>query len=460
MESKKVLQTRATKASQSEKPAQQEEIVSSDLPKSSHSIVEKETTSRFSDLASTSNAKKATMSPMRYSQMDEDSSETRKRLLRVGIFVAVIIALAVGAILVIENSSKQSTSNGSQPSSTTSAANIVGYEIARTVLTDDNAGAIPRSADFNTAKLSLGSAANLNENIIVSNVQYKVFSSLSRLTWELDGLTNGFPATTVEYTAATKKLIVTFAGIDVANAVMLTTVPASIGPVKSITAALSESNVEYTVEFNEDIKYAPALNTANNTLELNIKTNVQLNATSASSTVSSATSSAVTSSVVSTTSAASSASATSTAAVGEKLDNTFSRGPQTISSGLANTIAMRSYFYQDFGPHFEFSWTFNGTGVNSVSPKATAEYIVEDGANYIEVKIEGVTEDYFQAMGKNEATFENINTTYANILKVIFRGRTNNVSTYWVRVKGLADFRLHSTGERNGQQKLTLEIKD
>jgi len=40
------------------------------------------------------------------------------------------------------------------------------------------------------------------------------------------------------------------------------------------------------------------------------------------------------------------------------------------------------------------------------------------------------------------------------------KSRANNISTYWVKVKGIADFRLHATGTRNDQQKLTLEIKD
>jgi len=469
MESKKLLQTRATRASHSENPAQEMEDNTSEMLQPSESIVEKEVSSRFKDLANITHphSKKSNLSPMRYSQMEEDSSETRKRLMRVGIFAAVIIVVGIGAILLIESASKQRVTNTTAQSSSSAAAavNIIGYDIGRTVLTDDNAGAIPKIADFNTSKLSLGSAANLNADIAIENLEYRVYSTLSKLKWELGGLSSGFPATTLDYIPATKKLVVSFVGIDVVNPVMLTTVSATIGPIKSITASSVDGKIQYEITFSEDIKYVPVLDAAKGTLELAIKTNVQLNITATSSSaasvssVSSVSSAARTSSVGSTVSSAASASSVS-APAGQKLDNSFSRNLQNIASGQANTVLMRNYFYQDFGPKFEFSWTFNGTGAGSIPPAATAKYIVDEGSNYIEVKVEGVAEDFFQARGMTNASFGSLNLDYANIISVTLKSRENNISTYWVKVKGIADFRLHATGTRNDQQKLTLEIKD
>lgn len=485
MESKKLLQTRATKASHLDKPAHETETNSEHHDShahtyenahsdnhSSHTIVSNETTRLIGEKDHNqmpSQVKKAFgASPARYSQLEEDKPDNRQRIMRVGLFALVIVVLAVGAILFIENGSRQ-TSNGNQATQSTTSQNIAqiaGFELSRTVQTDDNAGIIPARADFNVSRVSLGSSANTQDTAVISNLQYNVYSSATRFVWELEGVTTGLPASTIEYDAATNTILVTFVDVDVADSQMITTVTPSIGSNEEIAVSQNANSIVYSLKFDEAVRYAPVVNAANATLTLFVRTETQItnSISSAASTTTASQTSTTTTAATTTSQAATSTTATnsttSQAAVGQVLQNAYSRNPQTISSGLTNTVAMRSFFYQDFGPHFEFSWVFGPAGVSSVPPKATAQFIVEDNINYIEVKIEGVTEDYFQARGQSQATFGNINTTYANIVKVIFRGRENNVSTYWVQVKGLSDFRLMATGERNGNQKLTLDIRD
>lgn len=461
MESKKLLQTRATKASHLDKPAHENDTHLEDHD--SHSIVSHETSQFTSERESAhmpSQVKKAFgASPARYSQFEEDKSEGRQRIMRVGLFALVIVVGAVGAILFIQNGSQTAPTNQANQSTTSqNIATIPGFELSRTVQTDDNAGTIPARADFNTSRVSLGSSANTQEPVVISNLQYNVYSSATRFVWELEGTTSGLPASTIEYDAATNTVSVSFVDVNVADNQMLTTVTPSIGSNEEIVVTQEGNSIKYALKFDTGVRYSPVVNAANGTLTLFVRTEAQLNNSQTSTAATTTT--ATTTSAASTTSAVTTSTTTSAPAVGQMLENAYGRTLQTISSGLTNTVAMRSFFYQDFGPHFEFSWVFGPAGVSSVPPKATAQFIVEDNINYIEVKIEGVTEDYFQARGQTQATFGNINTTYANIVKVVFKGRENNISTYWVQVKGLSDFRLLATGERSGNQKLTLDIRD
>lgn len=449
MERKKVLQTRATKASNAADNAVTETAAAA-APTASV------TSTKLTDISQPS-VKTVRAQPIRFSEMDEPASG-RGRVIRVALFAAVIVLIGIGAILAIENANKDATNNSNtNNSSTSTVAQVPGYDISRTVLTDDEAGTIPRNGDFSNAQLALGSAANAAETMLIEQVNYDVFSSVTRLTWELSGITSGFPPISVNYDTNANIATVIFTGVDVAVQPMLTTVMPTIGSVDSITASSTADGVQFTLQFNEAVKYAATISSALGEFTLDVKTNAQLNA-SASST--SASSTATTTSVTST--SVTSSASTSSAVTGQKLDNSFSEDTQTISSGLSNTVLMRNYFFQDFGPHFEFSWTFQGTGAESVPPKVEAKYITDAGKSYIEIKMEGIAEDLFQARSWPTASTGSANLQYANFVRVIFKGWDSGtkVSTYWVEVKGQEPFRLHATGVRNDQQKVTIEIKD
>lgn len=450
MESKKILQTRATKASTAADNAVTETPAAA-APTASV------TSTKLTDISQPS-VKTVRTQPIRFSEMDEPGNG-RGRVVRVALFGAVIVLIGIGAILAIENANKDAATNGNTNSSSTSTvAQVPGYDISRTVLTDDEAGTVPRNGDFSNAQLALGSAANAGETILIEQLNYDVFSSVTRLTWELSGITSGFPPISVNYDTNANIATVIFTGVDVAVQQMLTSVMPTIGSVDSITASSTSDGVQFTLQFNETVKYAASISSALGEFTLDVKTNAQLNVSASSSSASSTVSTTTSTTSASVTSSAS----TSSAVAGQKLDNSFSEDMQTISSGLSNTVMMRNYFFQDFGPHFEFSWTFQGTGAQSVPPKVEAKYITDSGKSYIEVKMEGIAEDLFQARSWPTASTGSANLQYANFVRVIFKGWDSGtkISTYWVEVKGQEPFRLHATGVRNDQQKVTIEIKD
>jgi stringent starvation protein B len=475
MDKKPVLQARSSKATSHS--AHEETHAHTPAHKSEHahakhdSKAEMDAMAKFADYAKQHNTvptparQPLNVEPLRFSEMEPESRAWRSNVVRVFVFLVVVIALGVGLILLIEKvTGAPGTSAASSSSSTNSVATIPGYVIATTVLSDDEAGLVARAADFTTQQLNLGSAANNVANTTVKEITYTAYRGLSRLSWQLTNPTAGFPATTVAYSADVQLITVVFKGIKLDSADMERAVSVEVGNVQAITAAETDDGVTFTIQLADDAKYNASLNAVQGKLTLDIKTTAQLTSTSSASssvTSTSATSTTQTTTASSTSSVASSTSSTTTSQpTGQNLENAFSRNAQQVRSGLETGVYMRNYYFQDFGPYFQFSWGFKDAGVSSVPRIVDAKLINVENKNYVEVTIEGVVEDLFQAQSWSKADFSRINLQYSNVTNVHYKGREGQTSKYWVELRRVADFRIFATNTRGTQRLLTIEVKD
>lgn len=397
--------------------------------------------------------------PLKFSvrrDLEQEGGNSR----RIIIFIVIVLALGLGLTFLVQSFVSQGNGNGQTSSSTSTSEEAI--EIAGVTINDvekEDSESIRQISDsqYTDVELNLGSPANVNAELKLEKIDYTPYKSFSELRLTLSEVATGLPSTKISYDNKTDKVVVTMDTVSPLDISMLQEIRVDTGNVTQIFPQQVEGDMEITVSFFENVKFYAAVE-GKNVLVIYFKSDSQFSVsstTTASETTSSAASS--TSSSVSTTTVSSTSS--SAASGTDQFDNAVSQNKQTVTNTKVtdNSLISETYYYEDKGTSFEFSWAIRGA--NPAVPNATAEYVAADGKNYIEVKISNLSYDLLHALGRQKAII-NISTASSNMVDVYTKGFTGGTATFWVEVKAKKDFRLHSTNTVNSYRLLSIELMD
>lgn len=391
-------------------------------------------------------------------------------LIKILIFIGVIIALGLGIIYFIQNDVISNIFGGgenTETSSSSSSSDIVELEaltLSNLVLPDADGAATGLNSDYSDVTLNVGSVDNENEAPLLDHLTYQSYDSFTRLTWDMLGVEEGFPATQVSIDED-NNIVIEFTGVTTEQDALLQPIVPLAGSITLIEATQTADALVFNLNVVEPSKYYLDFSEDNYTLVMDVKTQTQLESPSSSSSSSSAETSESSSTSSTTSSATSSVVSSSSSSEdnsgSNKLENSRSQGAQEIVNTTSGVNAvMENYSYQDFGPRFEFNWEFKGETLSSV-PDVTAEIIQNNGTFYIEVKLSNVGYDLFYGNGFTQANFGSVDLTYSNLKNVLFRGREGNTSTYWVELGGKEDYQLTATEVSNaGRRRVKIVAYD
>jgi hypothetical protein len=396
---------------------------------------------------------------VRYSMRRDDGGGRDRKFLRVFLFIIIVVALGVGLTLLLQNylASQQNAptvaDNGADPAPILQLPE--GISITTGVLSDTLATNVGLNSNFNTTSAELGSAENDVSAAELATVDYAGYTSFSRTTFAFTGLDDGLPSISTAYDTDTNIITLIMKGIKVANNSMLADFDIEAGNLKKISLSQDALAVTATLEMTRAGKYRVFINEQADGLSIDTRTEAQLTSFISSSSSSSSSASSSASSV--------SSSSASTTTGDVRFDNTKSQSKQKVINPAvsSNTLNMVGYYFQDFGPQFEFNWSFEGTGEGSI-PNAQTRTIEVEGVLYTEVTIYNLASDYFHAAGTPIANLGSVNLQYSNLVQVQLRNHNaeTGTSVYWVKMRYPGDIRLHAKNTQNGRQLLTLEVYD
>lgn len=403
--------------------------------------------------------------PLKFS-VRRDSMNEGGSSRRVLIFILIVVALGLGLTFVVQGFINNQGNGGTATSSSTTSSEAVfstpGAEIGDEEMPDADAPRQIANADYVDTELSLGSNANNTTTLNLEKFIYEPYETFSLTRFQLTEGAPGLPAVKINYLATDLTVRVVFTGVGVTDLGLLQSIPVTVGNVKDFTSSIENGDLTIDIELMEESKYFAAVESGG-TLALYIKTNTALAQPSSTSTTTSEemTSSSTTSSAPATTSSTttSTAATTSSAAAGDSFTNQMSQTKQSIANSAisGNSLISETYYYQDTGNSFIFSWAMrNG---DPAVPNATAEYITDNGKDYIEVKVSNLQYDILHAKGREKAII-NISTASSNLVDVYTKGFSGGTATFWVEVKAKKDFRLFATETYSTYRLLSLELAD
>ncbi|MCA9379415.1 hypothetical protein KC640_03220 [Candidatus Dojkabacteria bacterium] len=377
---------------------------------------------------------------------------------RVLIYVAIVIVLGLGLVMLVQGFiAGQGNTDSTPPAETEQTETVVdaipGFTMAEFLLADSSAPKTVLNDQYVNSELALGSSNNDLTGITLENVTQEEYTSFSLFSWQLTDGAKGLPATKISY--ASDQIVVTFTGLSAAEGTeLMQGIDLSLGDVTKFTGEMTDSGLVFTLDLASAGKYAAFVD-GGNKLVLFIKTEAQL--MQAPTTEEPAVEPEVPATEPE---VPAETPVTETPSTGDNFDNTASTTKQYIvnNSATGNSIYSETYYYVDYGDAFQFSWAMRGVGTSSI-PNASAEYITDGGKNYIEVKINNLGYDLLHNKGREKAVIS-VSTASSNLVDVYTKGFADGTATFWVETRAQKNFRLHSTETYGGYQLVSLWLAD
>lgn len=406
-------------------------------------------------LASRVNANASTVNPERLDQTRfteiQESSANESNSLRIIIYIAIVIAIGVGAAILVKNLSTNAPVE--TPPVSTPETTLVEEKAFQVSNTKANAAATnaPSDSDFVSSLTSkVGDSATLLSTADLETLFVEKYQSFDRLKFTFS--TAKLPSITINLSQDNKTLSIPLKGIrSVAEDIKTNLLINNI-----ITQYAYNSTIpQITLTFDDPIVYR--ISVTQNVLTIDLKhESVSLDPTATPTTPAEETPEVVESEPV---------------ADGEKPNaphytNEFSMNKQYISSAVTgNTIGYNNYFVYDARSYFEFSLGAEGLGGDANTPNATAFYVTEGGKNYIQLEVENLSNTPFQiSKGKTAAQVQSetgLDMSTANFVGISLVSFEGGKAIYKVEVKNKADFTLSIQEWTDGKTDiLSLQIED
>lgn len=400
--------------------------------------------------------------PLRFS-VRRDMSGEGSSIGRTVLYVIVVIVIGLGLVFLVQNYLTNQSNTGANDQATDQqdteeVLDIASADIAKVVLPDSAADNVHANDLFTSSALALGSAANPVENVKLSLMQYQAYTSFSRLSWQLTGVDAGLPATSISYSGSDRTITVVFNGIDVEDDELLQEIPVSVGNVTKITAERTNDGVQFLIQLEAPSKYYAFVG-GNNTVSLDIKTEEQLSQPTAGDTETETEEETPVEETGEEEEETPAPVVSGQQPTAPHYDNTASQSKQYIVSEVDdNSIISETYYYQDFGDSFQFSWAMRGG--DPAIPNASAEYVTQDNKDYIKVTINNLAFDLLHSQGKEKAKID-IPLTTSNIVDVFTDTFSGGTAVFMVEIRNdRSNFKLHSTVTYNNYQLVSLQVYD
>lgn len=380
--------------------------------------------------------------------------------LRIIITVVLVIVVGVGLALLVRNliSNNQTTDNVEETPTVVESA----IEINKVAKTDATASKLASNTDYEeTPSLSLGATNSKIAEESLDKIEYQRYTTFGRVKFDLS--TIALPKTTLAYDALKNQLTVTFTGLtnfaeDLKKDIEISDI------VKDVR--FDELNNRHIIVFNEKSSYR--VFTEAGDLFVDVKTQAELDK-AAESTTDDTTD--TTDSTQDNTTDNQSTTVDANKPAAPFYENAFSQIKQYVSS-TANTksIALDTYYVDDYGASFGFSWGQKNKVGDAYVPNATAYYDESvSGKVYLIVEIQNLSGDVFTLNGVKKRTaaelqtITGVDTSHANFVSIelLSFDSATGISKYRLELNSKKDFKLLSQKTfDNTTQVLSIEIKD
>ncbi len=356
---------------------------------------------------------------------------------RIIIYIVIVIAIGVGAALVVRNMSGADTSSNNTPEQNDDeeTPNVSAFKVSSSVLQNSAATNAPKDSDFISSLSSkVGDTATVLSTAKLDSLTINKFQSFDRA--ELKFSSAKLPSITINFAQNKKSLSIPLTGIMEVNSDLNTT-----SAINNVITQYKYSTTGPTMsfEFTDTVGYR--LLAQGNTLIIDFKKESVSLATSTTPTTTPTTPEPEEEEEDETPVADGSKPAA------PHLTNEFGRTKQYISSNVtASTIGYNNYFVYDANSYFEFSFGANGLAGAANTPNASAEYVEKDGKTFIEIVIENLSSAPFTvSRGKTAAQVEaetGLSVSGGNFKGISLIDFANGKATYRIEVKNKADFKL------------------
>jgi hypothetical protein len=417
------------------------------------------------DLPSTIHPEKLEFSRFSELQKSESSAKTGKIL----VYIFIVIALGVGAALIVRgtiiNNNNPATTNTSSTTAdtaatkTTEVANSNGIKLDIVAKSDSTVSNLPKKEDFrDNANLALGDSSVESSALNINSIHYQKLTSFSRITFNISGNEGKLPLVNLAYSPVEKSLKVFFGSMAKFTDEVKKSVSVD-GFVNNMT--FNEATNSMEIYLKEAFKYRIASLSGNLVIDLISQKELdKLN------TITNTTDNTQNNTVISNSSNTNSSTDTNKPAA-PFYENSFSQNKQYISSAVKdNSISQDNYWVWDQGSFFEISFGQSNKLGDEFVPNAVAYFDKSNTQKTILVLEVSNLEQPVLITKKTLTAADITNKTGlslagANFISVELISFEKGVAKYHFELKNKADYKLLTQDTYDGTtQILSLQLKD